>query len=116
MTVTVDGYDRDVASPPVLLVERPRRNSAPEYRLARCSGSRRVQSQHKDRRSLKLGTSGKPDCLIRTSGGVCPESDSHEAEHEGVDEPAALCFSQLEHLSPASLQYPPLYIRTSVSK
>ena len=29
--------------------------------------------------------------------GVCAESDSHEAVHEGGDEPAALCFSQLEH-------------------
>jgi hypothetical protein len=29
--------------------------------------------------------------------GVCAEPDSPEAEHEGVDEPAALCFSQLEH-------------------
>lgn len=28
---------------------------------------------------------------------VCAESDSHEAEYEGVDEPAAFCFSQLEH-------------------
>jgi hypothetical protein len=51
----------------------------------------------RDLRSLKLGSSGKPDGLIRTADGACAESDSHEAEHEGGDEPAALCFSQLEH-------------------
>ena len=77
-----DGCYSDGAGAPVLLVERP---VAQEDRNTGWRGvlsvSCRAAFAARDLRSLKLGISGKPDCLIRTADGMCRSNLKNRSGH-----------------------------------